>query len=104
MTISDPLYGQVEISERVLIDLIKTPAFLRLKNITQAGVPQQYNSLKVYSRYEHSIGAMLLLRKLGADLEEQVAGLLHDISHLAFSHVADWLFGSYHNEDYQDKI
>lgn len=35
---------------------------------------------------------MLLLRKLGASLEEQLASLLHDISTFAVSHVADWVF------------
>ena len=45
---------------------------------------------------------MLLLIKLGADLEEQVAGLLHDVSHTAFSHVIDWVWGNQTNEDYQD--
>jgi hypothetical protein len=37
---------------------------------------------------------MLLLRKLGASVIEQAAGLLHDISHTAFSHVTDELFGA----------
>jgi uncharacterized protein len=52
------------------------------------------------------VGVMLLLRKLGAKVEEQVAGLLHDVSHLAFSHVADWVFAEGHkgNEDLQDNL
>jgi HD superfamily phosphohydrolase len=58
----------------------------------QAGIPDRYYWYKGFSRYEHSTGVMLLLRIFGANLEEQVAGLLHDVSHLAFSHVADWLF------------
>jgi len=64
----------------------------RLKGITQAGVPDQYNSINTYDRYQHSVGVMLLLRKLGASTEEQIVGLLHDVSHLAFSHVAEWVF------------
>jgi HD superfamily phosphohydrolase len=32
---------------------------------------------------------MLLVRRLGASLEEQIAALLHDVSHTAFSHVID---------------
>ena len=104
MKISDLVYGDFEVNEEVLIDLINCRAVQRLKGISQFGMPDEYYFKKGFSRYEHSIGVMLLLRKLGADLEEQVAGLLHDISHTAFSHVADWLFGSYHNEDYQDKI
>lgn len=45
---------------------------------------------------------MLLLRKLGASLNEQIAGLLHDASHTAFSHTADWVLGHKETEDYQD--
>jgi len=92
MILGDEVYGQFEVPEPIFKELVFSPTFRRLKNITQAGVPQKYNRLKVYSRYEHSIGVMLLLRKLGASTEEQVAGLLHDISHLAFSHVAEWVF------------
>jgi HD superfamily phosphohydrolase len=43
------------------------------------------------------------LRKLNASLEEQIAGLLHDASHTAFSHVVDFLYKT-HNENYGDDI
>ncbi len=106
MTISDKIYGKVKIIEPVLSELLKCPSVLRLKNISQFGVPNKYYHLKNYSRYEHSVGVMLLLRKLGATIEEQVAGLLHDISVLAFSHIADWVFalGDMGVEDYHDEI
>jgi HD superfamily phosphohydrolase len=47
------------------------------------------------------VGAFLLVRKVGASLEEQVAALLHDVSHTALSHVVDWALskpgeGSFH--------
>jgi len=35
---------------------------------------------------------MALSRRFGASLGEQIAALLHDVSHTAFSHVADYLF------------
>ena len=35
---------------------------------------------------------MLLIKKLGGSVEEQIAGLLHDVSHTAFSHVIDYVF------------
>jgi len=50
------------------------------------------------TRYEHSIGVYLLLKKFAASLEEQVAGLLHDTPHTAFSHVADFVFENEHHE------
>lgn len=104
--IADKIYGKVKIDDPVLLRLLKSPSILRLKKISQYGVPDKYYHLKNYSRYEHSVGVMLLLRKLGATLEEQVAGLLHDVSTLAFSHVTDWVFskGSEGVEDLHDSI
>ena len=106
MVIKDNIYGKFKIKDAVIIELLKSPLMLRLKNISQYGVPDRYYHFKDYSRYEHSIGVMLLLKKLGATLEEQVAGLIHDISHLAFSHVADWVFseGNRGNEDLQNTL
>lgn len=94
MILEDKIYGRFEVKEPVLLELLKSPPVLRLKKISQYGIPNPYYHHKNYTRYEHSVGVMLLLRKLGAPLEEQIAGLLHDISVLAFSHVADWVFSS----------
>ncbi|HPN14890.1 MAG TPA: HD domain-containing protein [bacterium] len=91
MRVTDRLYGSHEIDEPVLVDLINSQPLQRLKGIAQFGVPDNYYHLKNYSRYEHSIGVLLLLRSLGAGLNEQIAGLLHDVSHTAFSHVYDWI-------------
>jgi hypothetical protein len=106
MIIRDNIYGEFEVRDAVVLELLKSPSLLRLEKISQYGVPDKYYYLKNYSRYEHSIGVMLLLRKLGAALEEQVAGLIHDVSHLAFSHVADWVFseGNKGNEDLQNNL
>jgi len=106
MIIKDKIYGEFKVSDTVIVELLKSPSLLRLKNISQYGVPNRYYHLKNYSRYEHSVGVMLLLRKLGATLEEQVAGLIHDVSHFAFSHVADWVFseGNKGNEDLQNTL
>jgi len=104
MIIADRIYGRFDITEPVLLELLKSPAVLRLKKISQHGVPGKYYGSSGYSRYYHSLGVMLVLRRLGASLEEQVAGLIHDASHLAFSHVADWVFADGHKgkEDYHD--
>lgn len=104
LTIKNKLYGQVKITEPVLIELIKSPALQRLKHIEQAGGWQLHKSFsQSFTRYTHSVGVMLLLRKFGASLEEQIHGLLHDISHTAFSHVADFIFNSQISHTYQDK-
>ena len=104
MKIIDSVYGKEEVKESVLIDLINSKSLQRLKDISQLGIPDDYSHIKGFSRYEHSIGVMVLLRRLGGRLEEQVAGLLHDVSHTPFSHVIDWVLGDPTKEDYQDKI
>ena len=102
MLLKDKVYGDEEINEDVLIDLINSEALQRLKGVSQQGLPQNYYHRIVFSRFDHSIGVLILLRRLGADIEEQIAGLLHDISHTAFSHVVDWVLGDPTKEDYQD--
>lgn len=105
MRVSDEIYGTTEIGEAVLVDLINSPSLQRLKGISQHGYPKETETeLPHYSRFEHSIGVMLLLRRLGASLDEQVAGLVHDVSHTAFSHIVDWIFGDPTKEDFQDKV
>lgn len=104
MVLHDPIYKKVEVTEKVLVDLLQSKALLRLKNINQFGIPKDYYHKDSFSRYDHSLGVMVLLKKLGASLDEQIAGLLHDISHTAFSHVYDWMYEKTKlSEDSQDK-
>lgn len=98
MIIHDRIYGICEIKEPVLIELIHAKPVQRLKKINQAGASQYLYPWKNITRYEHSIGVMLLLKKYRATLEEQIAGLLHDTPHTAFSHVADFVFVNEHHE------
>lgn len=102
MKINDAVYGSFEITEPVLIELINSKPVQRLKEISQYGLPYRYYPLQGYSRYDHSIGVMLLLRKLEAGLKEQISGLLHDVSHTAFSHLADLVLGDPSKENFQD--
>ena len=103
MKIIDIVYGKEEINEPILIELINSAPIQRLKGVSQFGIPDEYYHKKGFSRFEHSIGVLILLRRLNAKLEEQVAGLLHDVSHTAFSHLIDWVIGDPSKEDYQDK-
>lgn len=109
MIISDEIYGDVDISDEVLLEIMRSAPLQRLKGVSQLGVPRDTKSDlftpgRYYTRYEHSVGVMLLLRLLGASLEEQAAGLIHDVSHTAFSHVIDWVLGNPLKEDYQDSM
>lgn len=102
MLIHDRIYGDFEINEPVMLALISSPSFQRLKRIEQLGLPDEYYHIAGYKRFEHCIGVMHLLQTLGASIEEQVAGLLHDVSHTAFSHLVDWVVGQEDVEDFQD--
>jgi len=102
-TVQDTIYGTFTLGEPVLIDLLQSPAIQRLKKISQYGIPHEFYGLPGFTRYDHSVGVMLLLHKLGASVKEQIAGLLHDASHTAFSHLVDWVIGDRVTEDFQDK-
>jgi len=103
MVYHDRIYGEINIEEPVILELIESRPLQRLKGIAQYGIPDEFYHLSGYNRFEHSVGVMLLLKKLDAKLEEQIAGLLHDVSHTAFSHVFDWIYGGGETEDHQDK-
>ncbi|MEI2356618.1 HD domain-containing protein [Mesobacillus zeae] len=102
MKLVDKMYGEF-ILEPVLEELINSAAVQRLKKIHQGGASYLVNEQWNGTRYEHSVGVMLLIRQLGGSIEEQIAGLLHDVSHTAFSHVIDYVFDE-KNEDYHEKI
>lgn len=103
MSVKDRIYGDFTINSPVIIELLSSEPLARLKNIAQFGIPDEFYHKKNYSRFEHSLGVMLLLKKLGAPEEEQVAGLLHDVSHTAFSHAIDWVLSrDNRTEDFQD--
>ncbi|OGW41651.1 MAG: hypothetical protein A2010_09580 [Nitrospirae bacterium GWD2_57_9] len=99
----DPLYGKVEITEALLLDLIASAAMQRLKGISQHGITALLGITPPFSRFDHSIGAMLLVRRLGAPMKEQVAALLHDVSHTAFSHVIDFVFDDHSGQSYHEE-
>lgn len=105
MQLRDDLHGEVTIKEPVLQELILSKPLQRLKHVNQAGALKYTTPHATVTRYEHSIGVMLLLRKLGAALQEQIAGLLHDIPHTAFSHVVDYALDikdhDYHEQHYK---
>ncbi len=91
MKYSDRVYGEVEISEPVLLELINGASLQRLRGIDQAGYFEPHFPGISHSRFEHSMGVFCLLQRYGAPLEEQIAGLIHDVSHSAFSHCIDYV-------------
>lgn len=103
MRISEKLYGTVEITEPVLLSLMDSSAMQRLRGISQHGITAILGITPPFSRFDHSLGAMLLVRRFGASVEEQIAALLHDVSHTAFSHVIDFVFDDHSGQSYHEE-
>lgn len=103
MKYTDPVYGTTEITEPILLDLMATQAMQRARGVLQHGVSALVGVTVPTSRFDHSVGVMLLVRHLGASLEEQIAALLHDVSHTAFSHVIDYVFDGHNTQSYHEE-
>ncbi len=106
MTYKDRVYGESEIDNPLILELIQAPSIQRLKGIDQRGYFEPYFPGTDFSRFEHSLGVYLLLKKYKTSFEEQVAGLIHDVSHSAFSHCIDYVLetGSEKEQSHQDSI
>jgi uncharacterized protein len=93
---------------RLIVSLIDTPEFQRLRRIRQLGLAYFAYQGAEHSRFTHSLGAFHLAARMIAKLriryeiaEEhqtavRVAALLHDIGHGPFSHVIESIIGFHH--------
>ncbi|MEL7067340.1 MAG: HD domain-containing protein [Cyanobacteria bacterium J06581_3] len=114
-TYHDPLHGAISLEsddpvEALLTQLIDTPAFQRLRRIRQLGPASLTFHGAEMSRFTHSLGVMAIARRafnqlsmLHPVLERYRAtvlcgALLHDIGHGPFSHTAEEVFGSEHEQ------
>ncbi len=104
MTVTDRIYGDISIENPLIIDLINSKPFQRLKHISQDGASHFLQPFRNVTRYEHCIGAWYLSVKFDRPIEEQIASLLHDLPHTAFSHVIDFVVGDKKHEDHDHFI
>ncbi|MGG6297153.1 HD domain-containing protein [Leptolyngbya sp. AN02str] len=112
-TYHDPLHGAITLdaadaTEALLIQLIDTPAFQRLRRIRQLGSASLTFHGAESSRFTHSLGVMAIARRafdsitlhhpeLWAYRPVVLCGaLLHDIGHGPFSHTCEEVFGNQH--------
>ena len=103
--IEHPIYGTVTLTSPLEIEILQSPTMERLKKIHQYGITYYAGLPYFFSRYDHSVGVFLLLKRFGLTQNEQIAGMLHDASHTAFSHVAEAVFNhTDHHHSYQDTI
>ncbi len=101
------MWGYEEMNHPLLEEIFTSPTMVRLDGIDQSGPTAYFGVAPAFSRRDHCNGVWALLKRANVSLEEQLAGLLHDASHTAFSHLADVLFK--HDEVanhgcYQDSI
>ncbi len=109
MIYQDRIYGEIEIMEPVVLEIINSPAMQRLKGVDQAGYFQPCVGMldDNHNRFEPSVGVFILHKKFDASLEEQISGLIHDVSHSSFSHCIDYVFDHGSNiqeQNHQDNI
>jgi hypothetical protein len=106
INIDDPVWGTVTITDIVLIQLLESKTIERLKWIGQHGPLNHIsfldNRTSKVTRYDHSVGAMILTLIAGGTVDEAIAALLHDIIHTAFSHALDFFLES-NAESYHEK-
>lgn len=104
MRFFDAVYGQAVIEEPVLLDVLQSSAMQRLRGVLQHGISGLLGITAPVSRYDHSVGVMLLVQRSGGPVAEQIAALLHDISHTAFSHVIDYVFDNHDGQSYHEEV
>ena len=77
-------------------DYIRLPILQRLSGVgllCGTDWTPLYRNRFYYSRFDHSVGVALILWHFTHDKIQTLAGLLHDVSTPAFSHVADFRNG-----------
>jgi len=96
--------------DRVLMALIDTPEFQRLRRVRQLGMAFVAFQGAEHSRFVHSIGVMWLVTRILERFERayavdpllvfpaRCAALLHDVGHGPMSHVLERLFNKGHEE------
>lgn len=119
--INDRIHGSIEISE-LAQSIIDTPEFQRLRRVCQTGALQWIFPSANHSRFEHSVGVYHLAKTFAKNLiwnldipkKERlveligIGGLVHDLGHLAFSHLFEKYLKSvginFHHEELSQKL
>uniref|UniRef100_A0A1X7SUL7 Uncharacterized protein n=1 Tax=Amphimedon queenslandica TaxID=400682 RepID=A0A1X7SUL7_AMPQE len=112
LILQDDIYGDIIIDNPLILKIIKTHQFQRLKDIKKLGYIYQNISKSTYSRLEHSIGMYYLAGEYVKQLQRrqpelnitesdvlcvQIAALCYNLGHGPFSHI----FGLFLKEVFQ---
>lgn len=114
----DPIHNYIYIQHKVILDLINTREFQRLRRIKQLGTTSYTFHGAEHSRFGHSVGVYEIARKI-CDLFQRnyssktsddglwndedrlvalCAALLHDVGHGAYSHTFEHIFETDHEK------
>lgn len=111
----DPVHNIIPLRDdsaegQLMIRLIDTPEFQRLRRIKQLGLGLFTYQGAEHSRFTHSLGAMHLMTRILEQLEDRTkvatsdrvaaraAALLHDVGHGPFSHAMEKVLGVHHEQ------
>ncbi|MEY8442142.1 HD domain-containing protein [Lactobacillaceae bacterium 24-114] len=112
----DPIHGQIIVDNQIILDLINTPEFQRLRRIKQLGTTSLTFHGAEHSRFGHCLGVYEITRRmcnrfqrnypskqfgdgLWDDNERPVAlcaAVLHDLGHGPYSHTFEHIFHTNH--------
>lgn len=107
----DPLYGYISVEYKIIIELINTKEFQRLRRIRQlSGVSMVFHTAE-HSRFAHSLGAYYMAKKvideafgIEKNMDEYqkllflISALLHDLGHGPYSHAFESVLSVSHEE------
>jgi HD superfamily phosphohydrolase len=111
----DPVHNIIPLrddsaEEQLLIRLIDTAEFQRLRRIKQLGLGLYTYQGAEHSRFTHSLGALHLMTRILDRLSDRIdiapddraaaraAALLHDVGHGPFSHAMEKVLGVHHEQ------
>ena len=99
---NDPIYGFIRINDPLILELIETPYFQRLRRIAQVGLSSLVYPGAHHTRFHHALGCVHLMQQSISVLQSkgvaisaaesralQIAILLHEIGHGPFSHAME---------------
>jgi uncharacterized protein len=109
----DPVHNIIPLRDdsvegRLMIRLIDTPEFQRLRRIKQLGLGLYTYQGAEHSRFTHSLGTLHLMTRILDQLSDRyqisaedraaarAAALLHDVGHGPFSHAMEKVLGVHH--------
>ncbi len=114
---NDTIYGIVEFDHDIIYQLIDHPYFQRLRRIKQMGFSDYVYPGAVHTRFQHSLGALYLVREAinslkwkGVKISNEeyeavsIAVLLHDLGHGPFSHSLERVLIPFSHEEISLKM